>query len=78
MMGGGRGIGTLTPTSTRPPMAIVGTGNAIASAKSTVPKINLFILLPPVCCFYLDVLSVCDQQRIRRIITYNSKEPARG
>ena len=55
MMGGGRGIGTLTPTSTRPPMAIVGTGNAIASAKSTVPKINLFILLPPV-CFFIFVL----------------------
>jgi hypothetical protein len=42
-MGGGRGM--LTPTSTLP-IAIVGVGTAITSAKSTIPKSNFFIFSP--------------------------------
>jgi hypothetical protein len=41
-MGGGREILTLISTA-----AIVGIGTTITNAKSTVPKSNFFILLPP-------------------------------
>jgi hypothetical protein len=41
-MGGGKAILTLTSTP-----AIVGTGTTTTDAKSTVPKNNFFIMLPP-------------------------------